>query len=108
MQRRSVLDREAGAHAVQEALAERAFAVALAVEVHAVAVRQEPQAFHELGRPVEGTEGAAEPAEGSSAGSAHHDAAFPSQPEGLVQAMRAPCAERRDDTPAADVDDVAR
>src|SRR3954454_21171219 len=88
--------------------AERALAVALAVEVDAVRVRQEAQAFHDLRVAVEGTERVCEPAQRSGTDTAHHGALLPGKPDGALAPVGPPRTEQADDAPAANVDEVAR
>ena len=109
MQRRPVLDAVAGPQLVRlDRGAKRVAPCGLAVVVHAVGERQDPEPAHDLRRPVERGDGLGEPAQRAGRQAAEDHAAAPGALEHRVDAVRAPRAQQAQDAAAADVDQVLR
>src|SRR3954452_22007943 len=107
VQRGAVLGRIARAHPVEEVPAERALALAFAIEVDAVRVRQQPEAVDHLRVAVKGAQSRAKPAERAGAAATHDGALLPGEPKRVVEPVGAPGAEQAEHRAAAHVDDVA-
>src|SRR5919108_6439643 len=104
VQRGAVVGGVAGRHAVDHAGQVRPAASGLAVVVHAVRPRQQPEAGDPLRPAVERRDRLLEPAQRSRAQPAQDGPLLPAGAQHLVEAVRAPDAEQRDDAAAADVD----
>src|SRR4051794_23410261 len=107
VQRGAVLGGIARAHPVEKVAAERALALALAIEMDAVGVRQQTEAVDHLRVAVEGAQSRPKPAERAGAAATHDAALLPGEPKRVVEPVGAPGAEQAEHRAAADVDDVA-
>jgi hypothetical protein len=106
VQRGAVVGRVARAHSVAHEAPVLLTPARLAVVVHAVGVRQQPEPLDRLRCAVEGRHRLREPAQRAGAQPAEHHTAPPRLGQRHVDAVRAPGAEQADDRSAADVHEV--